>query len=576
MRRDRHWTSAPDTAHSFTKQSLKGFFLSRSRGRYSHGVAVVALWAALGAARADEGLPGTPAAAAVLAVPNPAANIDYTPTGATQANGGSSLEPALPPETQAPVTENAPPSVADRLPFVIDALIARPGGLHALGAGDWRAARQALRWLYAQRGLQPIWVDGAGLNAAGRSLLARLKRAGEDGLDLKPFVLPDANLSESSPDRLAEIEANLSAVAAVYALEATGARIAPLSISQLAGPTVEVVDPLDALTAIAAASDPGRRLQDFNPPQPGYRRLREKLAELSAPKTASGAETAPGLIRTRIEEAPRLGLALAKVASARSISSDAEPPTRLATTGESAAAQRAAIEANMEMWRWLPRDMGRNRIEINVPDYMLTLYKNDAEADRSRVIVGKPTTPTPIFSNSVKYLLVNPIWRIPESIVKKEMLPKAGGDLSYLEKHGFNVKEIHGQIFVEQPPGEANALGRLLFMFPNSYSVYLHDTPARGLFAAAKRALSHGCVRVEQPMRLAAEVMGGAPSGWSPEKVEGLLGPNERAVFLPEQLPIHIEYFTEFVDDSGALRQREDIYGWTARVAATLASLGQD
>jgi murein L,D-transpeptidase YcbB/YkuD len=538
---------------------------------------MAALLATFTVARADdEGIPGAAVAEAVMTFPTPSANVDYAPTGATDPKGASNIEPALPPEAPAPVAENFEPSVADRLPFVIDALVAQSGRLPALGAGDWRAAREALRRLYAERALQPIWVEGAGLNAAGLSLLARLKRAGEDGLDLKPFALPEADISEKSPQRLAEIEADLSAAAAVYALEASGARIAPASISQLVGPKVEVVDPLAALTEIAAAADPGQRLQAFNPPQPGYRLLREKLAQIGAPKTASAVPPSPGLFRNRIEEAPRLGAALARVASARSISSDAEPAVAVAMTGGLSGAQRAAIEANMEMWRWEPREMGSDRIEINVPDFTLKLYKNDAEADHARVIVGKPATPTPIFSNTVKYLLVNPIWRVPESIVKKEMLPKAGGDPSYLEKHGFTVKEIHGQIFVEQPPGEANALGRLLFMFPNEYSVYLHDTPGRSLFAAANRALSHGCVRVEQPMRLAAEVMGGAPGGWSAEKIEGLLGPNERAVFLPRQLPIHIEYFTEFVDDSGALREREDIYGLTSRVAATLKSLGQD
>jgi len=548
----------------------------RSRGLWRRGFALAALLATLSAARADDGIPGTPAAEAVLTTPAPSSNVDLTPTGATRPQDVQDLEPTLPPEAAPPVTETATPSVTDRLPFVLDALIARASGLSALGAGDWRAARAALRSFYAQRALQPIWVEGSGLSAAGRSLLARLKRAGEDGLDLEPFALPEANLSESAPDRLAEIEANLSAAAAVYALEATGARIAPMSLSPQLGPKVEVVDPLHALTEIAAAADPGQRLRDFNPPQPGYRLLRDKLAEFAAPKTASIEPASPTLIRTRLEGTQLAHPALAKFASARSSSSDAEPAPRVAMTGESAAAQRVAIEANMEMWRWEPRDMGRDRIEINVPDYTLTLYKNDVEADHTRVIVGKPATPTPIFSNSVKYLLVNPIWRVPESIVKKEMLPKAGGDLSYLQRHGFNVKEIGGQVFVEQPPGEGNALGRLLFMFPNEYSVYLHDTPSRGLFAAAKRAFSHGCVRVEQPMRLAAEVMGGAPNGWSPEKIQGLLGPNERAVFLPEALPIHIEYFTEFVDEGGALREREDIYGLTERVAATLARLGQD
>jgi murein L,D-transpeptidase YcbB/YkuD len=112
-------------------------------------------------------------------------------------------------------------------------------------------------------------------------------------------------------------------------------------------------------------------------------------------------------------------------------------------------------------------------------------------------------------------------------------------------------------------------------MFPNEHAVYLHDTPARGLFAAAKRAFSHGCIRVEQPLHLAVEVMGGAANGWSTQKVEGLLGTSERTVSVPAPLPIHIEYFTEFVDDDGMLREREDVYGLTARVAATLSRISQ-
>ena len=230
----------------------------------------------------------------------------------------------------------------------------------------------------------------------------------------------------------------------------------------------------------------------------------------------------------------------------------------------------------MEMWRWEPHDMGVNRVEINIPEYILRLYRGNEQADEIWVVVGKPDTPTPVFSNKIRYLLVNPIWRVPESIVRKEMLPKAGGDPSYLADHGYNVKWVGGQVFVEQPPGEGNALGRLLFMFPNEHSVYLHDTPLRSLFATARRAYSHGCIRVEEPLRLASEVMGGAERGWPDLRVESLYGSSERWVFLPAPLPIHIEYFTAFVDETGDLREAGDIYGLTTKVAAALSRLGQD
>jgi murein L,D-transpeptidase YcbB/YkuD len=128
---------------------------------------------------------------------------------------------------------------------------------------------------------------------------------------------------------------------------------------------------------------------------------------------------------------------------------------------------------------------------------------------------------------------------------------------------------------VNQPPGEGNALGRILFMFPNEHSVYLHDTPTRALFSTAERAYSHGCVRVEEPLRLAELLMGGQARGWSARKFQALLGTNQKAIFLPHPLPIHIEYFTEFVDAAGAAQEREDVYGLTAQVAATLSRLRQ-
>jgi murein L,D-transpeptidase YcbB/YkuD len=129
---------------------------------------------------------------------------------------------------------------------------------------------------------------------------------------------------------------------------------------------------------------------------------------------------------------------------------------------------------------------------------------------------------------------------------------------------------------VSQPPGEGNALGRLIFMFPNQYAVYLHDTPARGLFAAPRRAFSHGCVRLEAPMRLAELVMGGSASGWTAARLQSLFGGAERTIPLPRAIPIHLEYFTEFVDESGALQDREDVYGIARRVAGTFAHTSQD
>jgi murein L,D-transpeptidase YcbB/YkuD len=221
----------------------------------------------------------------------------------------------------------------------------------------------------------------------------------------------------------------------------------------------------------------------------------------------------------------------------------------------------------MEMWRWLPRDMGEERIEVNVADFTLRVFKGDEALHSAKIIVGKPDSQTPIFSNAMRYILVNPSWRVPPSIIRKEMLPKLAEDPDYLARMGFEVTRHGDTISVTQPPGEKNALGHIAFMFPNQHSVYLHDTPSRSLFGASRRAFSHGCVRVDQPIRLAELVMGGS---WSEERFRSLIGGVERTVFLPHPVPIHIEYFTAFVDEDGDLQIRDDLYGHMRRLESAL------
>ncbi len=153
--------------------------------------------------------------------------------------------------------------------------------------------------------------------------------------------------------------------------------------------------------------------------------------------------------------------------------------------------------------------MGERRIEINVPDFSVSVLDGDTVLRRARVIVGKPDTPTPIFSNVMRYVLINPSWQVPDSIIRKEILPKLASDPDYLARHGYEMKTVGGRITVRQPPGEDNALGRIAFMFPNEHAVYLHDTPSRRLFSAESRAFSHGCVRVDEALRLAELVLGG-------------------------------------------------------------------
>ncbi len=477
------------------------------------------------------------------------------------------------PAPEPPPTRTASPAPAP-VPTAVAAAAARlilSNFPDPIGDGDWRAARAAIGAFYAARGFEPVWVDRNGLTKAGHAVLAQLGHAADDGLSLPRPALPKEVAAGLSPDDLARAELAIAVAVVAYAEQASGSRISPSRISPLFGAAPSVADPGEALAETAAAADPGARLAAFNPPQKGYRELREELKRLS--------DSAPdALRRAAIDIGADLSgtpivasdAALEPDSQLASLRSNRRSPRRRIYTASadralrgSATRRRAAILANMEMWRWEPREMGARRIEVNIPDYSVTVFEGDAVVHSARVVVGKPQTPTPVFSNVMRYVLINPEWQVPDSIVKKEILPRLG----HFQSLGYQVKTIGGRIAVRQPPGEDNALGRLAFMFPNEHSVYLHDTPARELFSEDIRALSHGCVRVEDPMRLAELVL-----GWPESRVSAAIGGRERTVFLPEPMPIHIEYFTDFVDDDGIFQERPDVYGLTQKVADTMSA----
>ena len=206
---------------------------------------------------------------------------------------------------------------------------------------------------------------------------------------------------------------------------------------------------------------------------------------------------------------------------------------------------------------------------MNIPEYAARVIRSGEVVRRARVVVGQPDKQTPVFSQIMRFIIVNPYWNVPLSIIKKEMLPKLAADPSYFEDHGYETVERDGITYVRQPPGDGNALGRIKFMFPNKHSVYLHDTNARSFFGRDKRALSHGCVRVDQPFAFAEAVLG-RDKGWTEARVKGLIGGSERTINLPTPLPIHIVYFTAFVDPATGLQVRDDVYGYTGRIKLAL------
>ncbi len=417
-------------------------------------------------------------------------------------------------------------------------------------SAERRAVRAALAETYAARGFRPFWIESGQWRAAAEPALTRLAKAGDDALNLRAYAMPSAEKAAPS----VKDEFALSESVAAYALQARGARIDPERLSPLIGAQTTLPEPGRAVAEVAAAgSRAGETLQDYNPPHYGYQQLRDKLIDMRAQRVGSPASD------QRLAEAASLDAQSDALAPARRKRSRVESPALALSRME------AEIIANMERWRWLPRDMGDPRIEVNIPDFELALVRDGQIAHRARVIVGKEQTPTPVFSDAMEEIVVNPSWYVPKSIVEKEWGGAVGA--------GYNVTYRHGKMVVRQPPGERNALGRVKFLFPNDYAVYMHDTPSRGLFNASYRAFSHGCMRVQDPFLLAEAVLG-PNSGWTEAKVRRLIGASERYINLPKPMPVHIEYFTLYVDEAGQLVQRPDLYGYSARVRRALGLAG--
>ncbi len=226
---------------------------------------------------------------------------------------------------------------------------------------------------------------------------------------------------------------------------------------------------------------------------------------------------------------------------------------------------------NMERLRWVPETYAPDLILVNIPEYRMHIYENGKEAWRMNVVVGAEATRTVIFSDTLSRIVFSPYWGVPNSIVRNEILPAMKKDPNYLSKKGMErIGGTDANPVIRQKPGGGNALGRVKFLFPNSYSIYFHDTPSKGGFARESRAFSHGCIRLSEPKEL-AEYLLRSDTAWTPEKIkEAMYKGKETWVIPPEKRPVSIGYFTAWVDDDGLLNFRDDVYGHDERLAEEL------
>jgi murein L,D-transpeptidase YcbB/YkuD len=496
---------------------------------------------------------------------------------------------------------NVPPAdqpAAEKLHELLDAKAAK--------FFDRKAERTAIEKFYTERGYAPIWTEGGALTAQAKGVIARLKDAAADGLDPADYPVP--NFAEAaSPDQIAEADLKLTASMMDYARQAQSGRMHWSQVSADIQYPEHPIDPEQVLKNVTTAKDASAALDSYNPPHKLYRELKQKLAELRKASEGPVIEIAegPSLVfrKNAVMEDPRvpqirarLGVAenpddtrydadVAAAVEAFQARSHLKPDgvlgnnTLRAMNGVKKDRQIDTIIVNMERWRWLPRELGAPSLGdayaiLNIPDYSLKVMQHGEQVWSTRVVVGKPGVhATPLLTETMKYITVNPTWNVPPSIIYKEYLPALQQDPTVLERMGLKLeRDRSGGIHISQPPGDRNALGRIRFNFPNKFLVYQHDTPDKYLFAKETRAFSHGCMRVQNPDQYAATLLNIAlpQEHYTPEKIRSMYGRSEIDIKFPTPIPVNITYQTAFVDHAGKLQIRRDVYGRDATMLALL------
>ena len=389
-----------------------------------------------------------------------------------------------------------------------------------------RAAAEAF---YQNRNFLPLWLDKGIESARATSAIARLKHADADGLEVSDYKTP--NFAGLGSDALAEAELKLTQSVLTYARHVQAGRFPYTRVSRNIELPQAVPEPADILSTIAAAADAGTALDAFSPQHEEYQKLKAMLAEVRA---NSGSKKG---------EAPRQAETL--------------------------------IIANMERWRWYPRDLGKAHVIVNQPDFTLRVMHEGAQVWTTRIVIGKPSMPTPLLSETMKYITVNPTWHVPPSIVHNEYLPALAQDPTVLARMGLRVSYSGGGVSISQPPGPNNALGRIRFNFPNRFLVYQHDTPDKYYFAHEVRAYSHGCMRVQDPAKYAEVLLNIArpQEHWTAARITRMFGSGEQDLQLqPTPIWVHLTYQTAFVDNAGKLQTRRDVYNLDSRTLAAIRS----
>lgn len=475
---------------------------------------------------------------------------------------------------------------------------------------------------YARRGFAPAWTGTPERLAQGRLVLASLAAADQEGLEPASYEVERLGelVDATTPAERVEFDLRLSRALARYAQDVSTGRAGPEHEQDGAIRRASRQPPVLLLETASTTADLAAWLQALPPRSVQYQRLRTALALWRA-RLGESRTTVPGTrklepgmsgpdvvaLRRRMIEEGRLApgpeplpdrydgpleAAVGRFQQDHGLPADGIIGERTLLAINTPLAERVdQLRINMERRRWLPAELGQRHVFVNLADFTLKVVQDDRTIHRARVVVGQPFTSTPMMSEEISYVVLNPYWYVPRSVMVNEMLPQLRRDPGYLARQdlrlfpaaGFDAGQLDPHAIdwakvspaswdfkVRQDPGKKNALGVIKFMFPNADNIYLHDTPSRHMFQRNIRAFSHGCIRVQDPLKLAGILLG--PQGWPEQRLADAVasGQPNKHITLKQKIPIHLAYITAWVDADGTVQFREDIYGRDRLLAQAL------
>jgi murein L,D-transpeptidase YcbB/YkuD len=464
-----------------------------------------------------------------------------------------------------------------------------------------------IRRFYKGQNYQLVWIDGDRPSGRYDQLVEVLNGADEQGL---PAHLYRVTLESPTP----QSDVKTTATFFRYFFHLTGGRLDPRALQSVWTLRPEKPDLVAALSGGVKNNDLAKVMERLKPPQEEYRELQKALGRYRAiaakggwPSIPANAKVKPGqssgamaALRQRLamegdldpahekESSPVFDPNLVEAMKRFQERHRIEPsgvlnPDSIQALNVPVEQRIRTIELNMERWRWLPDTMPARYLLVNVPDFRLDAVENGQPVMDIRVVVGSPDNKTPIFADEMTHVVFSPYWNVPPGIASEETIPKAIRDPGFMARNNMEVVAASGEVVdassvdwsnarglrIRQRPGSGNALGGVKFIFPNNFDVYLHDTNATQLFDRIERGLSHGCVRVEEPHKLAQYVLRDVPE-WTPDAIDqAMKSGQEKHVKLTAPIPVYILYKTAWVHEGG-VRFLKDLYGYDADQAAKL------